>query len=503
MLVQQWSGHTEGRSLKVIDLATAKTLASYNLPEEYQFEGGTIATGHFLFPTYGSNGVTYVHGTAGNTGEDPPRCLWEWNLVTDKKRQLHHPGRDACYTSRDGSTLVEQVRFPLSPFQALFPGSILGTITSEMIVNRWFSFDPAPNIGIAYWHFWSLPEKTKRCTIIVPTYFQQMSHNLSNDGRWLILYDDFVDSDEGDPEQASDPSKVRTPAAPPPSPKTIKVYDTHTGKLWCEIPAPPEFHEHKPFLSSGFSSIYPVPRDQEESNGANGRKKPEPRATRRFRHSLSSSTMVQRDNNYRYFHIPSKTWLDFEDESTWFREVPSGSDGITQWLHTSPHAHFKIVTTDQQGKTRSSLVVDNKIGGYDPKLIPYSTQMVMERHAESRIPEWLLEHLRQYDKLSNWLQIQQQGREILVYDFQKQKPLWRKEMTGEQLVHTTVTPTGSYLIVAQMIGDHNEVTVLALPVTDWSPWWARSTGLLITLAMLWFCLQRKRPPVASALGISK
>lgn len=483
LLVQQGMYNiSEVTVRQIIDLATGKVLASCDYPEVYKFENGTIHTTHLLSPWCGSSGKVFVVGTTGSSKETSKDCLWEWNVLTNEKRLLHTDGY--LFPSRDGSTLVEHFDFPLSPFEGLFPGNILGVISSALITNGGWD-GPRLNTGISCWRFWSLPDVSKRCTIVAPSFVDRSACNLSNDGRWLILYDHFIDSDRL-PSVQSTTTSVTSPR----SQNMIKVYDTLTGQLWCEIPAPPGLHNNMHHLDHGFSTLFPVAFDRQDSNQANGEKQ---KRTIVWRLTGQNSGWYVSSTSYLcYFHLPTKTWLALEGENSLFEEVPSSMENCTSLLRYSTNSPglIKMSATDQQGTTTPAGFVDLDTSG-EPKLVPYTTQMVFQREAKSSFPEWMIEYLPRFNWLVNWLD-QQRYKEIIVHDYQRNKTLWRLRVSHAQDTHLAVTPTGSFLIVNRLVADHYEVTVLALPFADWSAWWSRGAGGVVTAALLWLFFRRRK-----------
>jgi hypothetical protein len=184
-----------------------------------------------------------------------------------------------------------------------------------------------------------------------------------------------------------------------------------------------------------------------------------------------------------------------------FQEVPYGAEGATRWLHESRDSlnRYTIYTTDQHGKTQAAAFVDHDSSGFDPKLVAHSSQMVTQRYRQSELPKWLGELVYRYDWLRNWW-LKQSHQELVVYDYEMGKVLWRMKTNDEQHTSTTVTPTGSFLIIEQLIDDQYEVTVLALPVALWSVWWSRGIGIILGLGMMWYLFHRKHRVRWQALG---
>ena len=225
-------------------------LASYQQPQDYRFDEGTIDPSSLLFPWSGANGVAYVQGTVTSSEVDSQGCLWEWNLITNQKRLLDlYQDNCSLFPSRDGTTLVKHTRIPLSPFQALIPGSLLGVVANELINDRWYHFSaPRPRVGVSIWNTWSLPEKSMRETIILPSYFDRSSYHLSDDGRWLVFYDEFFESDMV--EVIEDKRHAQQ--------DRIRIFDTHTGKLWHELTMPYGTLSDRHYLFEGFKTLFPV-----------------------------------------------------------------------------------------------------------------------------------------------------------------------------------------------------------------------------------------------------
>lgn len=468
------------RHLHLIDLATGKSVVSHLLPEEYQFEQGTISLPGVWSTWGGANDEVFVHGALKLADGAQQDCVWLWNVISNQKQLLKdHQRGTLLFPSKDGRVLIEHLTIPLSPFQALIPGSFLGVSANGVMMDSWFAMSSNPSTGISLWKTWSLPEMKARATLFLPAFANRTPYCLSHDGRWLVLYDDFFDLVMNE-EHTKSKEQL----------DIIKIYDMESGNLWCELHWPYGTLADANFTSNGFQSIFPVPLNVSpiESNvSAVRRSRRQPR--------LSSGMSMKQTEYQRFFHVPTKAWLPptggtGSSDSLY---VPYGSEGAVRWMSEARLTNNRTTfyTTAANGQTTEAGFIDQKDWGFDVKLIPHSSQVVQQRHPRSTVKEWLGDYAYRYDWLRNLLD-EGARQELVVFDYASHKTYWKLDVTRDSHVETTVTPTGSFLVVTQMMGDQHVLTVLQLPVRFWSGWWSASVGVAVAGLLRWQVLRRSK-----------
>jgi hypothetical protein len=265
-----------------------------------------------------------------------------------------------------------------------------------------------------------------------------------------------------------------------------------TGNLWYSLDGYPGY-----FLAAGFDpsfrTIFPFwywpDEPAAQSQGQNEAEK-----RKRYEEALAQV----RSMNHRFFHLPSKTWLDVPEEikGSSFQEVPSSHDGSVRWYASisSLTKSVDVLETDPKGKTRI-VAASIKVGGdFEENLIAYSSQIAFHRPPKQRLPDWLQEQVGKIKFFNDWLK--EEWDEIHVFDYENDRDLWKLEVPRYDFISLEATANHSALIINRLANDHYEIAVLALPLPSYSPWWSRAAGLIVFVFCLLLLRQLKPTPKA-------
>jgi hypothetical protein len=267
--------------------------------------------------------------------------------------------------------------------------------------------------------------------------------------------------------------------------KGLRIFDTRTGTQHFAFSEYSGCLMHYAYGCS-WRTILPLDYEPEkllsESEPASGNQTPD----------LTSSKQ-----RTRFLHIPSKRWIDVEGLANGFQEIPGGhGQNSARWIaygHNYPYREADnqeapVWETAPDGTTRQIGVLPMK-GQTTTLLIPGSFQVAQVVEDVIQLPDWLRGFLYRRGWLTEWIE-RKSGR-VYIYDYQWGNSLWSDDLPQRGKNEIAVTPTGSFLLITRESDTGNEVSVIPLPLSNWSSWWARISGV-VAFSLSLFLLYRLR-----------
>lgn len=488
LLVQRPNIPTTGMvTNEVIELATGRIIAAHSITQQELKDSETRGYPQLSFRVHDGepNGDIIVDGYSKVANSDEYcRSLWSWNVITNQKRRIKvYPPGVYIEISRDGSTLLEKSHVSPVLLTALAPSGLPSSLTAILLAGQ----EVYQGLGIAVCRVNSLPDLSLRSTIRIPPPFSLSHLELSEDGRWLILRDGTLPNGMMSPLKKTIlhiqgniggitkyNQSIRLP-------REMRIYETQTGTLWHKE------SDYTGVLGAGFFSsgsgsglLIGINQEPYELDTAENL----PMADRIKAVKKQVNQIAQ--ENHSVLHIPSHTWIAVKscDPVTISQFADSKRPDIVRWIRSSPlnSDEDPIRETDNKGVTQTLATFDS---GWRPELLKNSSQLVALLNTPLPLPDWLSDFLRKNQTLADWLD--EDRTELMVYDYLTKKVLWRKTIGREDRSPYFLTSAQNYLVLQQTIDQEYVLTVLALPVKFWPPWWARSAGLLLAI-LAWMLL---------------
>jgi hypothetical protein len=439
-------GQITSPAYQVFDFRTGKMLSRHQFDEteqnEIDIDDVFKGWNHDEFDHHLSDpeGVRYLQLRDRNASKRPPTRLVAWNLASDHKNLLHTFQNARSLTiCRDGNTMLEQNN--LQPF---FIPTLLPSPApwSQALTSLFFLEDgrgDLDEVSAVLVTVRLLPALQVKYQTVLPPLKPSQRPFLSYDGRWMVLH------------QLED--------------NKIRIYDLVDGE------------------------IHPAatPRDfQVDSN------RPVSIGHDIFR--VEAKCRNQEDLQFKYLHLPSGRWLELDNEFFHDVEPPSQDHAQPRKLLSYgglSHAnHYAVWELPRDGSVKFVAQVKDvgEIPTLNNCLIPGSTQFAFSCFVRKEVPDWLEDIFRKIGPLRDWLE--KVDREFVVKDFGSGRTLFRRtlcDVNDDCEFHAT--RAGNYLIYTQLMADHHAVSVFALPLPDFSPWWSRSVGV-VTFLLVWLLLRK-------------
>lgn len=480
-------------TFELIELATGRVIAMHSIGQQELKESETWGFPQLSFRVHDgeANGDIMLAGYARVTNSDEYcRSLWSWNVITNQKQRIKvYPPDIDIQISRDGSTLLEKSYISPVLLTALAPSGLPSSLTAILIGSQ----ELYQGLGTAICRVYSLPDLTLRSTIHIPPPFSLSHLELSEDGRWLVLRDGTLPNGMMSPLKKTIlhiqgniggmtkyNQSIRLP-------RELRIYETHTGTLWHREADYTGYLSYElgmwGILSGPLLTIVQEPYEWESALEL-----PMPERIKAVKEQVSQIAQKRRS----VFHIPSRTWITVKPNapSVTSQVIDNHRPGIVRWIRSSLFsAEGELIQeTDSKGVTHTLATFDPP--AWQPQLLKNSSQLVAFHTPPIAFPEWLCDWLRMNQALADWLD--EDRTELIVYDYLLKTIVWRKFLGREDRSPYYLTTAHNFLIVQQTINQEHVLTVLALPVRYWSPWWSRAAGLL--MGMLAFGLLFKRHP---------
>ncbi|MFT3881937.1 MAG: hypothetical protein QM703_20065 [Gemmatales bacterium] len=474
---------------ELIELRTGRVIAAHSIGQQELKDSETWGYPQLSFRVHDGepNGDIVIDGYT-KVGDEYCRCLWSWNAITNQKKRIKvYPPDVDISISRDGSTLLEKSHVSPILLTALAPSGLPSSLTAILLAGQ----EMYQGLGIEVCRVYSLPELTLRSTINIPPPFSLSHVELSSDGRWLLLRDGTLPIGMMSPLKKTIlhiqgniggmtkyNQSIRLP-------RELRIYETHSGNLWHRETDYPGYLSNEigmfGILSGPLLTIVQEPYELESALEL-----PMPERIKAVKEQASQIAQKQRS----VLHIPSRTWITVKPNHPSFTSqvIDSRRPEIVRWIR-SPlfSAEGELIQeTNNQGVTQTLATFDKP--GWQPQLLKNSSQLVAFHASPLPFPDWLSDLLRKNQTLADWLD--EDRTEIIVYDYLTKNVTWRKTIGREDRSPYYLTSAHNYMIVQQTIDQEYVLTVLALPMKYWSPWWSRAAGLIMGFLAFWILFNR-------------
>ena len=480
--------HAPGpRHYEVIDLQTKQTIARHvfaELKDAWHLEDDSINLAspngikHFLCewpvpePEFipekkvtqkGNVTYTVLKDRPIRIGRHPTAPqLWEWDVLKNENKLLRKYSQDTTIKiSYDGRTMLEIERVtPIMP--ALFLPVSLPNVLSSLVEKELHCND------VAVMRFWSLPQLALRSAVVLSWMDRQANAELSSDGAYLIIPDAEAPKGFTSPKKVMVHSGFYSPNGRgggnvftggffdrelyASSPLGLRVFNTRNGQLWWEKT------DHSGFYSNC---------DTESAT--------------MIRFTASGSREGASHPNI-LLHLLSRQIT----ATSLCTSIARLDDQRTHSMQIDPfdlELGFEIVITDQNGNSEHL----PKQGLDGKKLLPNGPQYLKEQQSSyyQLLPDWFADWMVKQNLLVNWLK--EEWRTLQVNDYANKRVLWTRRSHN----HLSSEITDYWLLISEQDNGMFILSVYALPFPSWSPWWARSAGIIVLLIALYLLRQRQ------------
>lgn len=402
--------------------------------------------------------------------DTPRRQVWQINLLTRERRLLGvlPPAQDVVL-SRDGATLLLVDDLPIPGLLALSPQPCLAT---ALLLRQ----TRLHHLQTPCWRrcrVWSLPDCRERFTtwLPAPIPLDYTPGIITDDGAAVALLDLA-------PDPASEPNKASANPSQHPPRQHLHVLDTRTGR-YNAVPVPYQLR-----LDSQFSldSRRPLPGPFVQASEVRDQ-------------DLSHTTM----RNW-VCRLPAGPWFESTGFFYFGNSAPSDAgDGRTRFAssqHETGTVNLHEVAPDG---TITTILSRPNTALLNCESLAGSSYFVLTHYAqELQLPEWTPGWIKDLPLLKQALDRKRAW--ICLTDHTLEKELWRTSFLAQDIFsllfpgNTRTRLAGNHLVESHEEGDDHVVNILAYPVILWSPWWGRSGGFVVFLAI---CLLRRRPAKAA------
>lgn len=386
---------------------------------------------------------------------------WHWNILSNQAKQLEIiPKTKRVTISKDSSTMLEVERLSALSASWLAPSS-LATVLGKLAEFQVGTHD------LAVMRVWSLPEFELRCTITLPWKDRRDTAELSDDGEVVILADALA---TGDTEISSHQHRhhrayrsSRTLMFQIVEPRKLRLYSAHSGQLCFEY--------------QGYEGNYDVDREAEA-----------PLNKEVITLAYSSKTPGA---SHHSIHLPTKTMQKHQALFS-FNKLNSTLNHAVE--HSSqPYLPDSCQVYHQTSSGTSNLVATIEGNGaricQAPSLVAYAPQCIVQRLGANGelLPAWLIKFLRKHDWFTQWMDTLFQ--KVTVENYLTKQQLITHQGGSNAPVNYQLTD--HWVLFTQNDGTYFHVNLYALPVTEWSPWWARLVGVLTALLIYRFTTAKR------------
>jgi hypothetical protein len=411
---------------------------------------------------------------AGLTEHDENKYkLCRWNLLNNERQLMKTPSDGSLALSKDGATLLA-----MRPTTPLFP-SFLPPTNWATVLNSLLALDERNDInrlGPCFCQVFALPSNQLQARFVMPSPYGAGAPRLSNNGL-LIIFANTGIWPVFSPEKAlSSPMTLK--------PRGLSIFDSTSGRLVAQIA------DHPGTINWIETEIGPnlIEVNLREESEPMKRQAKERRQQAALKWRLDEGFLgrLSAESSMAYCHLPSGRWLAIGDE-----EVHDAASGLTpntirllstEWdsqrmwtREVSEQAHTQVLETHSGEKLYRQ-------GGYPykPRLVPRSNQFALLRTNQLLPLDW-----------SNWIGDKIPGLqrfltstsvELVFRDFVLHREIGSVTFAGPEVNNIKISTKGNYLVHDADDGNQRKVVVFALPVSDWSSWWARSAGIVAFMA---------------------
>lgn len=376
---------------------------------------------------------------------------WHWNILSNQAKQIESiPQTKRVTISKDSSTMLVVEHLSALSASCLAPSS-LTTVLGKLAEYQVGTHD------LAVMRVWSLPEFKLRCTITLPWKDRRDTAELSDDGEVVILADALAGSDtEASSKQYRHHLVYRSSRMPMfhiVEPRKLRLFSAHSGQLCFEY--------------QGYEGNYDVDREAEvplnkdvitlayssEKSGAS-------------HHSiyLLTKTMQKHQAMFSFNKLSSTINHAVQDSSQ-----PYMKDSCRVY-HQTVDGTSNLVTTIEGNGARMWKA---------PSLVANAPQCIVQRLSANGelLPAWLIDFLKKHDWFTKWMDTIVQ--KVTVENYLSKQQLITHQGGSNAAVNYQLTD--HWVLFTQNDGTYFHVNLYAVPVTEWSPWWARFIGVLTAL----------------------
>jgi hypothetical protein len=277
---------------------------------------------------------------------------------------------------------------------------------------------------------------------------------MSSDPRWIMVADELLSEGMTSPGVLCRRSRVdideyeRVPDYAR-LPKGLRVYDSHTGKLWY---SQDDYPGYLVLVAAwGQWTVFAFNWREYDSSTSSGSAE-SPRAP-----------IPTGPTRRRLLHVPSKTWLDgAEGRCRFFHEVAAPAGNVTvHWLDlpypNTPQGLIRETAPDGQTHTVATLDTQEIAAAH---LVEGSSQLVLFKVGQitSWAPVWLA-GLMEWAGLGKYARPDRQGDDLVIFDYESHREAFRLRLRlpGDSQ-RSFLTPVGKFLVLTSLQDTHLNVT---------------------------------------------
>lgn len=423
-----------------------------------------------------ADGDIYLIGMGRSDSKTTCNAICQWNILTNQGRVILQDREGSWLTlSDDGSTaLIESSLSPLLPSVMGYPGWA-NTFSLMMLADDGNRMN---KLGPVLCRTFSVPELKLRSSFVLPSPCGLMMQHISHDGRYLLLGQPCIPPDFSFSEGAFSLD------AKPLQPSGLQVYDLATGQLKQHIADHPgetayfNYTDRRSNLTEVLLEKDPYQKKKVSSVDQDDDPEIEFLGKRLREHQLA------------YYHLPGNRWADLDGD----RVISCVNSQSKERVLTkdSSTGNWRVWDIDNDGTSRLFRTLTSTLTDA-ARLIQGSNQLAFIRESYVRWPKWLRPIGEKFPSIRD--QIQRSSFHLVFYEYSTDTELGKYRVPAEEGIHSTTTSIssrGNYLVLATTNKEEHTVAVFSLPVKAWSPWWARSAGLLTGLVAFILLIRRTR-----------
>jgi len=391
----------------------------------------------------------------------------EWNLITNKRSVLVPYAPGTWFHLREGVSKLVATTI-LSPFMPsiigppgwanLFPLAVLADTVTDFHKS-----------GLVLVRVYSLPDTTLSQSCVLPAPCGLSINVITPDGSGLL-----VGSAVMSPANIFD--TLDFDAIQRLQPKGLAVYDLASGQLRQRIADHPGevsyFHQ---WCDLGGNLVEVILKNDPYQKVIAPKKEMKEENEERIEELVHRV----REHQVAYYHLPTNRWLNLDGDRA--LSIVSSNQFDRMFSHDKSTDNWRVWQINRDGASTQLSWLSCQISN-DAQLLDASNQMAFIRVRYGHLPRWLQDVKGTLRTVLYWFE--RPSFSLVFYDYLQDRELGAYRLGSNEPGKLMKSANGNYLILNTTNETEHEVAVFSLPVKPWSPWWARSAGIVTGLLVL-------------------